>query len=445
MKPKTKIQFAVVELCEHLPELSQDQIDYAENKFFPKLAYATKSSGFCLECGESIDLKKIVGNTVVCDHCGETLKVEHTLKRTLDAVNYRFSISDLVQFGIYDFQIIRTFEFCNYYKKGRKKKTYNSEVCRNFYDISGKEVHYSKLCSYYGTFQGLLELRKCTTSRGGYGYYRNNYNIAADLHYPESNLRPEYIQKGIDHNILCGISLKMLIDDLKFSEVETIIKAGYEKVYKYFGAKNICKYFSSLKICIRNKYKISDPGIYFDLLVALEKLGLDLKNAHYVCPLDLHKAHNYYIDKAASTEEKRQIANREKMEAEEKAKALRVKNFTEKTFKKEKEMFFDLQFSKNKIVIEPLTSIKEFEKEGTELKHCIYKNKYYLKENTLLFSAKVKGKRTETIEFDLNQSVLLQCRGYDNKDSKYHKDIMNFFKTKIPLIRKRIQSGIKKA
>lgn len=437
MKPKTKIQFAVVELCEHLPKLSQDQIDYAENKFFPKLAYATKSSGFCLECGGSIDIKKIVRKKVVCDCCGETLKVEYTRKRTLDLKDYRFSISHLIKYGIYDFQVIRTFEFCNYYKKGKKKKSWYWEICRNFYDKSGKQVNVSRLLSNYGNFQSDLVLRDNTTT----GYYRQTYNIDADLHYPETELRSEYVRKGIDHKLLSGTSLEILIKDFNCSEVETVVKAGYIELYQKWRADYVVRFFSSLKICIRNKYKIKDVTLYLDLLKALDTLNLDLHNAHYVCPENLKAAHDFYIDKIKKLEEARE-AQRAIEQAE---KLKREKTFNAKLFKKQKQKFFDLLFQVNNIEITPLKSIREFKTEGDELNHCIYRSKYYLEEDSLILSAKVEGKRTETIEVNLENFKIVQCRGYNNDPSPFHDDIMKLIKSKIPLIRKRIIHGKKTA
>ena len=426
MKPKTKIERAAVEICEHLSPLSKEQKEYAIKNLFPKLAYATKSSGFCLECGENIDIKKIFRKRVVCDCCGEKLKIEYTRDRTLNVKDYRFSTSELIQYGIYDFQVIRTWEFSTYYKKGKKKNVWNWEVCRNLYDKSGKQVNVARLLSNYGNFHGSFSIRKSN-------YYYKNYNIGSDLHYPETELRPEYIRKGIDHKLLSGISLEILLKDFNYSKVETIVKAGYFELYRKWKTDYILRYFSSLKICIRNKYKIKDVTLYLDLLKALERLNLDLHNAHYVCPKNLKAAHNFYIDKVRKIDEA--IEAKRRIEKDEKLK--REKSFNEKVFKKEKEKFFDLLFQKNNIEIAPLKSIKEFEVEGDELNHCIYRSKYYLNKDSLILSAKIDGKRTETIEVSLENFKIIQCRGYDNGPSQFHNDIMELVKSKIQLIQKK--------
>ena len=430
MQPKTKIQHAAVHICKYLSPLSEKQKEYAIKNLFPKLAYATKSSGFCLECGESIDIKKIVRKRVVCDCCGKTLKVEYTRKRSLDLKDYRFSTSELIQYGIYDFQVIRTWEFCTYYKKGKKKHVWNWEVCRNFYDKSGKEVHVSRMLTSWGNFQSDLVLRN---HMAGTYYGLKNYSIASELHYPETELRSEYIQKGIDHKLISGLSLKVLIQDFNYSEVETVVKAGYIELYRKWKTDYVIRYFSSLKICIRNKYKIKDVRLYLDLLKALDRLKLDLYNAHYVCPENLKAAHDFYIDKVKKIDEAREAQRR----IEEAEKLKREKTFNAKLFKKEKQKFFDLLFKQNNIEITALKSIREFKTEGDELNHCIHRSKYYIEKDSLILSAKVEGKRTETIEVSLENFKIIQCRGYDNKPSPFHNDIMKLVKSKIPLIRKK--------
>ena len=44
--------------------------------------------------------------------------------------------------------------------------------------------------------------------------------------------------------------------------------------------------------------------------------------------------------------------------------------------------------------------------------------------NCLILSAKVKGRRMETIEVNMADWSIVQCRGKHNVDSKYHQQIM---------------------
>ena len=98
--------------------------------------------------------------------------------------------------------------------------------------------------------------------------------------------------------------------------------------------------------------------------------------------------------------------------------------------------FFDLEFKKGNISISVLKSIDEFKEEGDELKHCVYTNEYYLKEKSLILSAKVDGKRAETIELKLPELKIEQSRGLKNEATKHHNEIIDLVKNNLDKIRK---------
>ena len=72
--------------------------------------------------------------------------------------------------------------------------------------------------------------------------------------------------------------------------------------------------------------------------------------------------------------------------------------------------------------------------EGDELGHCLFASSYYNKEHSLITSARVKGKLTETIEVNLDNMELIQNRGYDNQPTKYSKRIEKIINKNIPTI-----------
>ena len=43
--------------------------------------------------------------------------------------------------------------------------------------------------------------------------------------------------------------------------------------------------------------------------------------------------------------------------------------------------------------------------------HCVFDNAYYLKENSLILSATIEGRRIETIELNLDTLKVVQSRG----------------------------------
>ena len=76
--------------------------------------------------------------------------------------------------------------------------------------------------------------------------------------------------------------------------------------------------------------------------------------------------------------------------------------------------------------------------EGAELHHCLFSNEYYLKENSLILSATIEGKRIETIEVSLDTLQVIQSRGVCNQNSSYQ--IVSLVNANHQLIRQRIKA-----
>jgi hypothetical protein len=67
--------------------------------------------------------------------------------------------------------------------------------------------------------------------------------------------------------------------------------------------------------------------------------------------------------------------------------------------------------------------------------HCVCG--YYNKPNSLILSAKIDGKRIETIEVRLTDYTLIQSRGLQNKSTKYHNRIVKLIEDNMGEIIKR--------
>lgn len=424
MKPRTKIQLEVKRLENYLPKATQEQIDYAINKAFPKLCFANKSTAFCLECGSDISLKEIQNRKVQCKNCGENLKVESSLKRNHTSAWGVMGMGDLITSDGYDFQLIRNFEFRCYYKKGEKKRTFFWEICQNWYEAKGKRVVNARLLSSYGNYNGDMEIRQ--PHRLMYGYYSSaDYDPFPDFFHPNSKFRPEYIKKGISYNAIRNIKFSMLAKLVEYnSKVETLIKQKYYKIISSWTENDIDRYWDALKICFRNKYKIKDVNIYKDMLAALAYLDKDLRNAYYVCPKNLIQAHDIYVHERRKAQIGKTIAENKK----------KCDNANPQ-YVFEKKRFFGLLFKDRDVEVRPLMSVHEFLEEGETLRHCIFSNKYYTKKHSLLFSATVKGERVETVELCLKTFRILQNHGLGHKRSKYSDRILNLIRDNIKQVR----------
>lgn len=413
MKPRTKIQVEVKRLEKFLPEITQEQIDWAVNKYIPKLCFRTTNTAFCLECGCDIDVKDIEKTKVICKSCGETLKVEYSRKRNHTSKWLTMGLADIMISLGYDFQIIRNFEFRCYYKKGKPKRLFAWEFNQNWYEIKGKRVVNSRLLSSYGNYNGDMEIRE--PMRKMYGYYSAaDYDPFPDYFFPESRFREEYVKRGVTYKVLKDIRFSRLVNLVQNnSQIETLIKLGYYNIVGAWGEFDISRYWSALKICFRNKYKIKDANIYKDLLDAMAFLDKDLHNAHYVCPQNLIKAHDFYIHEKRKAEIGKSLAANKK----------KCDNVNPQyVFQKKK--FFDLFFKDKEVEVRPLMSVHEFLEEGETLKHCIFINKYYEKKHSLLFSATVRGLRVETVELCLKTFRILQNHGLGHKKSKWSERIL---------------------
>jgi hypothetical protein len=104
--------------------------------------------------------------------------------------------------------------------------------------------------------------------------------------------------------------------------------------------------------------------------------------------------------------------------------------------------FFDLEIKKGKISITVLKSVEEFQEEGKELHHCVNSNQYFLKKGSLILSAKVDGKRMETIEVKLSNFTITQSRGLNNNPTEYHEAIVSLMRMNMNKI-KNIISPVK--
>ena len=110
----------------------------------------------------------------------------------------------------------------------------------------------------------------------------------------------------------------------------------------------------------------------------------------------------------------------------------------EARFREMKGRFFGLEFTDGTIVVRVLDSVEAYYDEGNALHHCVGQCEYYLKPNTLVFSARVDDKRVETVELSLETFKVLQSRGLCNRNTEYHDRIIRLMRKNVGLIRKRM-------
>ena len=213
------------------------------------------------------------------------------------------------------------------------------------------------------------------------------------------------------------------------SRAETLLKAGRNEHLAYFLSRprNWDAYWPAYKITLRRGYDITDIALWCDYVDILGRLGKDTHNAHFVCPEDLLQAHD--------TAQRKLQAQREK-EAEAQRRQKAIEN--EERFQALKAPFFGIAFTDGTIEVRVLESVAEYIEEGKALHHCVFTNEYYLKEQSLILSARIEGKRIETIEISLETMKVIQCRGLQNKNTEYHDRIIDLVHRNIKQIQSRV-------
>ena len=179
-------------------------------------------------------------------------------------------------------------------------------------------------------------------------------------------------------------------------------------------------------------------SLWCDLICLLEKLGKDLRNPHFICPTDLKAAHDRYMEKRQVQVERERERQRiaweaERLERERKRLEDMAKEKDE--YVRKKAAFLNLVLTDGLIIVKVLQSVDEFYEEGKAMHHCVYTNAYYNNENSLILSARIDGKRIETVEVDLQTLKVVQSRGVCNQNTEYHDRIVNLVNNNMNLIR----------
>ena len=421
MKPRTKAQIEVFNLSKIVLDVEDKVKKWAIKDCNEHVGLATKKKFWCIDCGKEHSIDLVKKDKAVCPSCKSKLNIVKSLKRTFEQ-SYNVAFAEILG----DYQVIRIFEINSYHKKNEKSRVSIQENIMQFIPSEHRKVQYVARTTYMGyePRHGQLEIRK------PHAWKPNVYNPLPYKYHPNSCFKEEYTKVGIDSN-LQGLTILTLIDELIYSQAETLLKAKQYELLNYFGAQNhskIITHWASVKIAIRNKYFPKDASIWLDYLDLLEQFGKDLRSPKYLFPDNLEKAHDKLVEKRRVIEKKLEIERRKlKLQEDEKEYSKRIQDF------------LGLEFTKGELVIKVLETVNDFIEEGDAHKHCVYTNSYYNKVDSLLFSALYKGKRIETVELSISKLEILQSRGLQNQASEQNKAIIKLIKSNLHQIQNRIK------
>ncbi|EGK04387.1 PcfJ domain-containing protein, partial [Dysgonomonas mossii] len=354
---KNKLQKQVVEASKSLPKLTKTQIQWGYDHVIQYVGRRTdKGIITCTKCGHSWEGMGELAITLLdceCPNCQSKLIVKTTKKRTFDDSYYMNIIT-----AHKGYQVVRTIMLSYDAKIGESTKLSYSEVMQRWIAPDGKHSTFARLRQTMGTmcidswiFHTPLELRNENSNNK---FYINVYDKIGSMGeiYPRQKLIPELKRTGYKKALYGQNPLDLFRILLSDSRAETLIKVGYTKLLERImnsGWKNIDSYWQSIKIAIRNKYKIEDAIMWCDYIDMLRFFGKDLHNAKYVCPTDLKAEHDRYVIKRTKADAQAEI---EKQIAK------------EDSFREQKGKFFGLAFSDGTISIRMLESVAEIILEG---------------------------------------------------------------------------------
>lgn len=305
------------------------------------------------------------------------------------------------------FALLRYFITCYNVCKGELSSDQPKEVVRIYYDETGRRYLFVRPCRpmpwYFDAYDYRKPLRYVPEPRPN--NYRAQQRLEIDTDTVVFSVPRHLAMRGY-----CSRVAPDAIRTLYTQQGETMCKQGFYNVLRYATYHDISdSLLTALRICHRNHYRLPDEvRSYDDYIGALRFLGLDIHNAHYVCPQNFAEAHDLRTRQARRLNEKL-----------EKERARRRAAEWEKAYHKRVAAFLSIVLKAKDLVITPLQSVREFIDEGEAMHHCVYDCGYYKKADCLILSARdSRGNRLATIELDTAKGRIVQCRGLCNKIPK---------------------------
>lgn len=420
MKPRNKKQERILAMSGQLRPLSNAQMQWALNYTINHFAYRLKNGkAVCLKCGHEWNANEGVCR---CPHCGISLEVKTTKERVRKDKSY-FNI--ITAKGGY--QVIRMFLMSVELRKGMVAEPSFQEIGQYWLDENGNAtvVGLRRTIGWYVDsfdYCSKLELRRDNDA----------FQFIADQWvYPRIKVTDTIKRNGFDGHTYDINPLTLFKELLTNPKAETLMKSGDVEMLRYlchspFNADEIDFYWKSIKVAKRAGFEFEDAQMWMDYIKMLERMGKDLHSPVLVAPQDLQTVHDLY---SAKVERQRIKAQREK--DRKKAEADEAK------FEELKGRYIGLVMTDGEIVVHTLNSVAEYYDEGSRQHICVGSAGYYLKENSLVFTAKIKGQTIATIEISLKDYSIIQCRAFANKVCQYQDRIARIISDNIKMIAER--------
>ena len=421
MKPRNKKQQHIVELSGRLRPLTTPQMNWALNSTINHYGYRLKNGMCtCMKCGHEWFVTH--NGMCLCPECGTQIEIKDTKERVIRDKSY-FNVITTIE----DYQVVRMFLMLVEMRKGMKASPAYLEIGQYFIDPKGNKtvVGLQRTLGYYidsFAFGSPLEIRNDNDAFN---------HIANQWVYPRIKVTDTIKRNGFKNSTHHIHPVTLFQELLTNPKAETLMKANDIELLRYLCARpayksDIDKYWNTIKIAKRNGYEFKDVRMWFDYIKMLERMGKDLNSPSMIAPQDLKTAHDEYVEKVNRQRVKEQKeANRKKAEADQ------VK------FEELKGRYIGLSMTDGTIRLHTLDSVAEYYDEGTKQHICVGSSGYYLKEDTLVFTATMGGRTIATVEISLKDFSIIQCRAFANGVCEYAEQIAGIINANKKIIAER--------
>lgn len=428
MKPTTKFHKDILKESRKLRPVTKAQAQWAIGECFEHFAFRVQSGNTtCMDCGHTWHSDETSGKCV-CPRCGRELTLETTRKQKASGKMY-FNV--LGMHGKY--QTLRMFAIFAEMRKGKKAEYSIVEIGQYWVAPNGQ-------CAVIGLRRSMSYYVDCF-AYGSPMEIRSKDDVFADIArdfpmYPKMKIIPSLHIDVMGNKFFNMSPARCISRFLSQPQLETLMKNDTEQVFKYFLNRpydcRMC--WASYKIAKRHHYEITDLGLWCDYIKMLQTCKKDTHNPHYICPDNLRQAHNIYHKKVMAIEERR----RREADIRRKEKEALAEQEKRDSFLILKSKFFGLVISDGEIEVKVLESVEEFIEEGDVQHICVGTAMYYGKKDSLILSARINGKRIETVEVSLETLSVIQCRGACNQNTEYHDRIVDLVNSNARLIKDRM-------
>lgn len=410
MKSTTKFHKDILKESRKLRPVTKAQRKWAINECFEHFAFRLQSGNTtCMDCGHTWHSEE-TSDKCVCPRCGRKLTLETTRKQ---------KVSDKMYFNVLGmhgkYQTLRMFTIFAEMRKGKKAEYSIVEIGNYWVAPNGQ-------CAVIGLRRSMSYYFDCF-AYGSPMEIRSKDDVFADIArkfpmYPKMKIISTLHIDFVGNKFFNMSPARCISRFLSLPQLETLMKNDTRQVFQYFlNHPYDCRMcWASYKIAKRQHYGITDLGLWCDYIKMLQTCKKDVHNPHYICPDNLRQAHDIYIKKVMAIEERRRGDR----------------------FLKLKSKFFGLVISDGEIDVKVLESVEEYIEEGNIQHICVGTAMYYAKKDSLILSARIDGKRIETVEVSLETLSVIQCRGAHNQNTEYHDRIVDLVNSNAKLIKARM-------